>query len=719
MGGLRDRDRPEDRLRGTGEVASVDLVLEVGMEEVPARFLPPALEQLNELARRTLEEGRLTWVSLQVMATPRRLVLFVNGLPERQASQEVKVRGPARRVAFGEDGQPTRAALGFAASQGVRVEDLVVEETPGGEYVFARRVEEGSPTLQVLARLLPQVLGGLEFPRMMRWGSGEHRFVRPVRWILALLDDQVVPFSFAGVASGGHTRGHRVLHPGHLKVDRAGDYLRVVTGAGVIPDPEVRRQRIREQVEQAAALVGGRVLWDEELAEEVTFLVEHPTAVAGQFDSQFLALPREVITTVLRHHQRFFAVRAADDPGRLLPAFVGVRDGPEEGSEVVRAGYERVVQARLADARFFYGEDLKVPLERWGESLAGVGFLEDMGSLRDKAARMEILAGFLAYAFGLDRHLTLTCRRAARLSKADRATYMVRELPELEGIMGREYALRSGEDAAVAEAIREHYLPRFAQDELPSSLAGMVVSLADRLDTLVGAFAAGLEPTGSQDPYGLRRAAYGLVRILWAAGLRLSLGWAIEEAQAAYRQVLGREDMAVGEAAARVRASLLEFLRQRVRNLFGEQGIRPDFIEAVVGATDDVSDAWNRARTLQEVKDYPEFADALAAFRRVATLAERAADDAVDPGLFREAPERELWEAYLTCSPAAGAYAEAGDWRRFLAAVATLRGPVDNFLDRVLVMAPEEALRRNRLALLRRLADLFGRLGDLSRVVVL
>ncbi|MDI6893528.1 MAG: glycine--tRNA ligase subunit beta [Bacillota bacterium] len=695
----------------------MDFVLEVGMEEAPARFLPRALEQLGGRAGRALQDARLGWSSLSTLGTPRRLVLLVEGLPERQEPRVVKARGPARRVAFDEHGNPTRAALGFAAAQGVGLEELIVEDTPGGEYVFACRQEEGSPTLEVLATIVPQILADLEFPRMMRWGSGEYRFVRPVRWVLALLDDLVVPFSFAGVHSGRTMRGHRALHPAPVEVAHARGYLEAAAAAGVVPDPTLRRQRIREQVERAATHLGGRPLEDEELAEEVTFLVEHPTAVGGRFQAEYLSLPREVIITVLRHHQRFFAV-GADDRQRLLPAFIGVRDGGVEGIETVRSGYERVVQARLADARFFYAEDLKVPLERWGESLAGMGFLEDMGTLQDKVARMEMLAGFLAYSFGLDEQLTGVCRRAARLSKADRATHMVRELPELEGIMGREYALRSGEEGPVAEAIREHYLPRFAQDELPSSLAGMVVSLADRLDTLVGAFSAGLEPSGSQDPYGLRRAAYGLVRILWAAGLRLSLGWAIEESQATYRQVLGRADLADGEQAERVKESLLEFLRQRVRNLFGEQGIRPDFIDAVVGCTDDVSDGWNRALALQEAKDFPEFTDALAAFRRAATLAERAEGDAVEPALLREAPERQLWEAFLACSPAARAHAGAGDWRRFLATVATLRPAVDTFLDRVLVMAPEEPLRRNRLALLRRLADLFGLLGDLSRVLV-
>ncbi|HHY93650.1 MAG TPA: glycine--tRNA ligase subunit beta, partial [Firmicutes bacterium] len=306
-----------------------------------------------------------------------------------------------------------------------------------------------------------------------------------------------------------------------------------------------------------------------------------------------------------------------------------------------------------------------------------------------------------------------------RLAKADRATFMVRELPELEGIMGREYALRSGEDAAVAQAVREHYLPRFAQDELPASMAGTVVSLADRLDTLVGAFACRLEPTGSQDPYGLRRAAYGLVRILWASGLHLSLGWAVEEAQAAYAQVLGRTEMVRGEAAQEVRDSLLEFLRGRVRNLFGEQGIRPDLIDVVMEKADDVTDAWERARALNEVKDYPEFAEALAAFRRVVTLARKAEDDAVDPRLLREPAEREMWRAYQAAEGQAREQAEAGDWRRFLACVAALRPYVDNLLDRVLIMAPEEDLRRNRLALLQRLARLFCLIGDLSRVVAL
>lgn len=697
-----------------------DLLLEVGVEEVPARFLPPALAQLEEKAVQMLQGARLSYAEVSALGTPRRLVLSARGLPPRQAGQTVKVRGPAYRVAFDEAGRPTRAALGFAAAQGVTVDQLTVEETPGGEYVFVRRWEEGLPTGEVLAALLPELLAQLEFPRTMRWGRGEHRFVRPVRWIVALLDDQVVPFSFAGVGSGRLSRGHRALAPGPLEIKEAAQYPGTLRAAGVVADPRERRRRVQEQVEAAAREAGGYALADEELLEEVTFLLEHPTAVAGRFDPDFLSLPPRVVITVLRHHQKFFAVAKGEGSEQsLLPVFVGVRDGDARGLEGVKEGYERVVRARLADARFFYAEDLKVSLERWGRALEGMGFLEDLGNLAQKTERVEILAGFLAYAFGLDDRLTRVCRRAARLCKADRATYMVRELPELEGIMGSEYALRSGEEPAVAEAIREHYLPRFAQDELPSSLAGMVVSLADRLDTLVGAFACGLEPTGSQDPYGLRRAAYGLVRILWAAGLRLSLGWAIEEAQAAYARVLGREEMAKGPRAEEVKETLLEFLRARVRNLFGEQGIRADFIEAVLVGADDVADAWARARALQEVKDLPEFTDALAAFRRVATLAERAEEDTVDAALFREAAEREMWEAYLTAEPAARAYARQKEWRQFLAAVATLRPYVDRFLDRVLVMAPEEYLRRNRLALLRRLSELFRLVGDLSRVMAL
>ncbi|WPD18906.1 glycine--tRNA ligase subunit beta [Thermaerobacter composti] len=772
----------------------LDLLVEVGCEEIPAADCAEARRQLAERAGTVLAEAGLPYELVRALGTPRRLTLVVKGLAARQASRESWVRGPARAVAYGPDGQPTRAALGFARAQGVAVDDLVVRETPQGEYVFARKVEEGRPAAAVLAETLPGILGGLEFRRTMRWGAGEHRFVRPVHWLVALLGEEVLPFAFAGVQAGRVSYGHRFLHPGPVELASASEeeYRRRLADAYVVVDPEERRERIVEQARAAAAAVGGEVEVDPELLAEVVDLVEYPTAFVGSFAEGMLELPRDVLVTTMKVHQRYFPVRRPGE-SRLLPHFVAVRNGDERHLDTVRRGNERVIGARLADARFFFQQDLRRRLADRVPDLERVSFLPDLGTLLDKTRRLERLVAWLAERLGLPAAEREHAVRAARLAKADLVTAMVYEFPELAGRMGREYALRDGEPPAVAEALAEQYLPRGGDDdELPSTWPGLLLATADRADTLAGCFAAGLEPTGSQDPYGLRRAAVGLLRLLAGdaargAGARQHAGMqavdpaggqapagdpvpgsdpvrhapsrdepvasrgvpgtgrggpdrtaamgvgrglvlppgaampaldaVLDEALAGYRPPVAPPTVEVRFDPAAVRDRLLDFLAARLRVLLAEAGYAHDVIQAVLAVDrTDVAGVWARARAVTELLASPLAADVLTVHRRAANLAGRAEADAVDPALFREPEEQAL---HAAVEAAAGAVQEAlavRDYGAYFRAIAGLRPAVDAFLDRVLVMAEDPALRANRLALLKGVADLATQVAALGEL---
>ncbi|MHB8918801.1 MAG: glycine--tRNA ligase subunit beta, partial [Desulfocucumaceae bacterium] len=489
-----------------------DFLLEIGTEEMPARFVGPALQQLKELAGNQLREKRIQFEQVRAVGTPRRLAVYTTGLAESQQPLVKEVKGPALKVAYNSSGEPTPAVLGFARSQRVDMASLVVKPVGPVEYVFARKSEQGRPTAEVLAQICPELIAGLHFPKPMRWGDLEFRFARPIRWILALYGNAVVRFSLAGLEAGRTTLGHRFLSRGPLTLNDARDYFGEMKKAFVVVDPEERKQLIRSQVEAAAKSEGGRVEEDEELLDEVTNLVEYPTAFVGSYDQAFLRLPKEVPVTVMREHQRYFPVTGSD--GGLLPRFIGVRNGITEHIDTVRAGNEKVLRARLADGAFFWDEDLKVPLADRAGSLKKVIWQESLGTVYDKVERVTGLALFIGEKLGAGNDLLGIIKRAAAICKADLVTNMVYEFPELQGVMGREYALRSGEIRDVAQAIFEHYLPRFAGDILPSTQGGRVLSLADKMDTLAGCFAVGIQPTGSQDPYALRRQALGIGSII-------------------------------------------------------------------------------------------------------------------------------------------------------------------------------------------------------------
>lgn len=686
---------------------SVDLLVEIGTEELPARFVEGALEQMREAAAKQLAELRLSYDRLETMGTPRRLALLVFGLADRQDDLVREAKGPAAKVAFDESGAPTKAALGFARAQGVAVEDLQVRDTEQGRYVFAVSREAGLPAADVLTDWLPRFVAEISFPKSMRWGDGSLRFARPIRWLVALLDGQVLPVEVDGVKAGDASRGHRFLAPDPIALTGPSDYARRLRDAYVIVDVEERKRAVLEEVRRVAAAAGGRALEDDALVDEVTNLVEWPTAVVGSFEDSYLQLPRAVLVTTMREHQRYFPL--LDDAGRLLPRFVAVCNGPRENMELIRRGNEKVLAARLADARFFYDEDRRRPLADYAPRLMDVVFQDQLGSVYEKMERVRKLAVALADAAGADDETKRTVERAAYLCKADLVTLMVYEFPELQGVMGREYARLSGEGEAVAEAIYEHYLPRFAGDELPRTLAGALLSVADKLDTIVGCFGVDLIPTGSQDPYALRRQALGVVRIVTSFPLDIDLGAALNEAVAAYS---GRFDDDV------LVQKVLDFFRQRVRGMLLEQGVRHDLVEAVVRTgIADLAGAFARAEALASFSGGDDFDALVTAYERVANLASKGDSDDVEPALFETDAERELFAQIESVQRRLDELAATGRWREALATLAGLRPYVDRLFDDVMVMAPEETLRRNRLALLRRTLRLFGQVADFGVVV--
>jgi glycyl-tRNA synthetase beta chain len=690
---------------------AANFLLEIGVEEMPARFLNPALNQLKSLAESSLQENRLKYEEVHTMGTPRRLTLFVRGLAEKQESLKEEVKGPAEKVAF-KDGKPTRAAEGFAKSQGVSVQDLITKPVGHVDYVFAVRQEEGRPAEDLLKEIAPALITGLHFPKPMRWGGLEFRFARPIRWLLALYSSRVISFELAGQQSDRVTYGHRFMSTGPVTIERPEDYLSKLEEVYVLAEPGERKERIRKQIEELVRQAGGKVMNDEDLLDEVTNLVEYPTALMGSFDAGYLELPPEVLITPMKEHQRYFPVQ--DSEGNLLPRFIAVRNGGQEHLDVVRAGNEKVLKARLEDAAFFWQEDLKETLAARVDDLKKVVFQETLGTMYQKVQRIAKLSGHLIKFLGGDEQAVSVTRRAAMLAKADLVTNMVYEFPELQGIMGREYALYQGEKPEVAQAIFEHYLPRHAGDELPDSLPGKALSLADKTDTLVGCFAIGIQPTGSQDPYALRRQALGICNIVLDYGPGLSLK---EMVHRAYEGLKETVDLQYSEEV--VWGNLQDFIRQRLRGLMTDMGLRYDTVEAVLATGfDDIAGVYMRGRAVEEFRRGSEFEALLTAFTRASNLSKKAPALEVNTGLLQDDAEKKLYEAYTGLVEEVRPYLKQQDYPRVLENIARLRKPVDEFFEQVMVMVDEQEVRENRLVLLRNIARFIGSVADFSKIVV-
>ncbi|MGI6576120.1 MAG: glycine--tRNA ligase subunit beta [bacterium] len=690
----------------------LDLLLEIGTEEIPARFIPDALAQLRDQGKELLAQARLAHGKLETSGTPRRLILYIHDLAPKAADLELEVKGPPQKVAFEADGNPTKAALGFARNQGVSVADLKVKELDGGLYLFACRKELGRPARELAPQILEELVTGINFPKAMRWGNNDLRFARPIRWLVALLGQEVIPFSIAGVASGRRTFGHRFLSKGSIELAEPREYHEKMRQHYVLIDPQEREQLIREQAEEIVKKEAGKVLWDKELLAEVVNLVEYPTVFMGSFDHDFLELPTEVVITPMKEHQRYFPV--ADLTGELLPRFIAVRNGTDDNIAIVREGNEKVLRARLADAQFFYNEDKKTPLAERLPQLQEVVFLEGLGSVYDKVERLQDLAAFIVENLGLDEPVRSLVQRTVTLSKNDLVTKMVNEFSELQGVMGREYALLDGENPVVAQGIYEHYLPRFAGDELPQTMVGKVASIADKLDSICGCFGVGIIPTGSQDPYALRRQAYGIVNILLHSDLNLKLSSLVEYALAIYQS----KGLLSGETAV-VKEQVLAFFAGRIKNALSERGFSYDSIEAVMATDyDNVSQTLNRVEAISKLRQQPEFTNILTVFTRIHNLARQTeAGSKYVAELLQEPAEQKLYTSFRQIKPKLERALQAQDYVGGIKALSELQPVLEAFFNEVLVMAEDKKLQVNRLALLKELDQLFLTIADFSQIV--
>lgn len=684
-----------------------DLVFEIGVEEIPSDPLYAATSQMKELAAKALRDARLAYAGLATYGAPRRLVLVVTALAERQEDLKMRAKGPAVKGAFNADGTPTKAAEGFARGKGVAVADLVSGEENGGEYVYAVIEREGAPALDVLPELLASLASGLDWPKSQRWGSGSARFIRPVRSLLALFGSDVVPVEFAGLTAGRLVWGHRFLSENPIEVPCAGDYFEALERGCVVLDADERARFIREGVEAVAEREGGRAVTPEKTFAEVVNLVEFPTVTTGRFDEAFLRVPREILETAMESHQRYFPIEAPD--GSLSSAFIVVHNGDPDRTEAIARGHERVIRARLADAAFFYDEDLGTDMEAWVERLATITFHEKLGTLAAKVERVEHLASAMSAMHGAGPDDDAFALRAAHLCKADLVSHVVVEFPSLQGVMGRYYALAAGEEPAVAEAIVEHYKPRFASDSVPPSLPGMVVSAADKLDTICGIFAIGASPTGSADPYALRRSAIGVLAMVLDGGLHLTLTDAIAAALEPYRDALRIDVDAVGSAVQ-------EFFAGRLETMLRDRGNAFDTVEAVLAVScDDPADVLARCQALTEARASVGMDDLAIAFARAKNLSEPELGSAYDRALMGEA-EIALADAV---EGEEGPLAEAvalGQHAAALGLLADLRPVIDTFFDAVLVMDPDLKMRANRLRLLNRFVALFDGVADFSKL---
>ena len=678
-----------------------DLLFEIGTEEIPAHYMPSILAQVKALAEKAFDEGNIAYGSVRTIGTPRRIALLVKDVDEKQADVSSKHKGQSVKIAYDADGNPTKAAMGFARGQKIDVKDLVVEDG----YVYAYVTSVGAETKTLLPDILKGIVTGLNFPKSMHWGSLDFHFVRPIRWFVALYGTDVVPFELAGVTSGKVSRGHRFLGTGDFTIESPAAYEETCKEHFLIVDPEVRKQMILDGLQKLADEKGGTIIMDDDLLEEVVYLVEYPTALCGEFDEDYLKLPEAAIITPMKDHQRYFPMR--DKDGKLMNLFLTVRNGNDYHLETVQHGNERVLRARLDDAKFFFEEDKKHPLADYTEKLKKIVFQDGLGTLYDKAQRLEKITVFLNHKLdlGLD---DAKLQRASLLAKADLATQMVMEFTELQGVMGKEYALIDGEDKGVAEAINEQYQPRFAGDVLPQTDMGKVLGIADKFDTITGMFSRGFIPTGSQDPFALRRQTIGILNILMDAGWNLNC----HEVFAFVLSLLGVE----GEEAAKVMGQLDDYFTLRLKNIFQDKGMDYHIIDCVLAS--DTLNAYEEARRAQALIDADIMGktDLLQAFTRVSNMIKDADNTEVNPDLFETEEEKALYSACQAMQVNLPQKYAVYDYEGVAEVLSEGIAAINDFLDNVLVMHKDEAVKENRLHLLALTYSLIQPLGDIKKL---
>ncbi len=684
-------------------------LLEIGTEEIPAGFLPKALGGLQTIMAAKLADFRLSHGEMKVMGTPRRMACLVREVSLGQEDEEKMVFGPPVQAAFDKDGNPTKAAQGFARAHGMDASALTVEKTAKGEVVCIRKEIKGRETIELLSEVLPTLITSIPFPKSMRWGSSSISFARPIHWILALLDETVIPFELGDIKSSNQTCGHRFMAPDYLTINHADDYMKALEKAYVIVDPLERSVKTRDEVQRACESVGAKILDDPELLEENTNLVEYPNAVCGSFESRFLKLPSQALITAMREHQRYFA--ALDKDGALMPNFVAVNNTMARNPDVVRAGHERVLRARLEDARFFFEEDTKTSLAEHAERLKDVLFQVKLGTSYQKMERFRELAAFIARQ--VSPQSVDDVIRCAELCKADLVTEMVGEFPSLQGTMGKVYARISGEKDEVAEGIEESYLPRFSGDATPSGTIGAIVGVADRLDTIVGCFGIGLIPTGAADPYALRRHTLAIINILLDKNWNVSLLDLVSES-------LRRLGDKIQRPAEDVARDALEFFRVRLRGIFGDRGFSHDVLDAALdGYMDKIPEVRRRLEAVAQWRNGSDSENQATTFKRVFNIIkDQLMAGEVDSGVFQTLEEAQLYGAYQTVGEEVEASVEKGDYVQALNALFGLKEPIDSFFEAVMVMDEDKQIRMNRLNLLAKLAALFRTMADFSKLEI-
>ena len=709
--------------KGTSSPTVAELLLEIGVEELPYQFIAPALASLKESAERLFNDQRLTFQSVRTMGTPRRLTRAVDGLAARQASMVKEVMGPSKTVAFDQAGQPTRAAIGFAAGQSIAVQELQVRQTPKGEYLFAVKREEGYPAAAVLVDTLPQLVSGLAFPKAMKWNETGVRFARPIRWLVALYGGSVLPIEAAAITASNQTKGHRALGGGKwVAVRDAASYINTLERQGVIVDPQRRRNLIEEQIAVICHKTGYQLNEDEALLDQAVYSTEQPIAVIGSFKDAYLDVPEEILITSMKEHQGFFSLRQKNS-GKLAAHFITVVNNRAKDMALIREGNERVLAARLADAKFFFDEDRKVRLEERTKKLGGVTFHQKLGTMAQKQERVGKLAGFIAGLLypGQDE-LRQVCDRAASLSKTDLVTGIVGEFPELQGIMGGEYACHDGESVSVAHAIREQYLPKAIEGELPKTSAGQILSLADRLDSIAAFFHVGIVPTGSEDPFALRRHATAIVRIILEANLRVDLTKYITHS----RNLISDDGFkGLPDSEQQGVRRITEFILDRVRHYSRMiHRVRDDIVDAVLQPVRDkpldLVDLVQKMRALEAVTKKPEFDPLIVGFKRAHRLVEKEQWErrSVDAAMFQHPSESALHKAVSDERGRMGSALEMGDYDKVLNSLVGLKAVIDDFFAAVMVNTEDQAIRSNRLSLLKEVYELFMSFADFSQIMV-
>ncbi|WP_314726736.1 glycine--tRNA ligase subunit beta [uncultured Veillonella sp.] len=677
-----------------------DLLFEIGAEEIPAGFMPNILGQLKQLAETKLNDAHLPFESIATYGTPRRLALIVKGLADTSAEISERHKGPSASIAYDADGNPTKAAIGFARGKGLDVADLVVEDG----YIYAETKTAGVPAKDIVTDMLPQLITGLNFPKSMHWGNLDAKFVRPVRWLVALLDEEVIPVEFATVQSGNVSRGHRFLGADEITIKNAASYVDTLKENFVMVDQDARRELISKQLHDIAASKNASIVWDDDLLEEINYLVEWPRALCGGFEESYLALPDAAIITPMKDHQRYFPLVGQD--GKLLPMFLTVRNGSDHSIEVVQAGNERVLRARLDDAKFFFNEDRKKPLIDRQDGLTKIVFQEGLGNLADKTERLLKLGRVFGEECGLHEDAAVVLERATELAKTDLTTGMVTEFTELQGVMGKEYALLDGESPEVAEAIFEQYLPRFAGDVLPQTEAGKVLSIIDKVDNIVATFSRGLIPTGSQDPYALRRQTIGILNILLGSEWNISLRPIFKASMELLNVPAEKQDELLGQVE--------EFFTLRLKNIFLDREVPHHVIDLLLSNKElSVADAEGLVNALLANR-IDENVELVQAYTRMYNLVKDVEYTGVNSDLLKEDAEKALFEAASKASEASLAAWEAGDYAAVVAVPATLVPTINQFFEDVMVMDKDEAIKANRLQLVRLAYSVMAIIGDIS-----